>query len=242
MKVIVFAFLMFSMLTSFSQEDKFAKQSVAFANVLINDEPLDQIGELFNDSLNNDSLILKLTKLRAFLRPNRDRIKFFTVRLDNVLPYYNINLHDPLTLEMFGDVRILFNNEDDVLIDKWMFFEEVEEVEHEIELEENLSTIAEMRPPPIIGNSPKPLSKEEYFLSLSEDKRKSQWVKWTKSQIKKEEEKCANGIKEMIADYKKVCKCGIKELSKNMNYASFIKQTEYMQGRSISVFYQKNCK
>lgn len=47
------------------------------------------------------------------------------IKVNRPLPQivYNINFHDPKKKEQFGDLRLMFKDDDDYLIDGWVYFD-----------------------------------------------------------------------------------------------------------------------
>ena len=84
----------------------------------------------------------------------------------------------------------------------------------------------------------KPLSNSDYYDLLCTDKHSGKWIAWTKEQSNLQIDKCYKELQAQT-NSNKICTCGIEHLSKNMNYSTFIKSSEYQQGKAISTFYEK---
>ena len=123
MKRLLIATFILCSFSVFSQTDKFENQSLKFAKMIIQSNSISEIEKLLNDSLHGDLLSNDILLTRKHLIEFSDRIEFYVVKINAPIPIYNINLHDPKALEQFGDLRIMFTNEKDLLIDKWKFFE-----------------------------------------------------------------------------------------------------------------------
>lgn len=135
-------------LSGSSQTDSYANQALKFSKAVVN--VTDSLGvlRLLNDSLVSESTFTEIEFVRGQLGNNSSRIQFYLVKVDTQVHLYNINLHDPSTREQFGDFRVLFNNEEDFLIDKWKYFPSNESKKNEEEIIQPLNIPAPPPPPP----------------------------------------------------------------------------------------------
>jgi hypothetical protein len=144
MKHLLLSVTLLVALLGYSQQDKYANQALKFAEQIVNSDDTVEVLNLLSDSLKSDSDIQEIAFVRGQFKDNRKRIQFYIVKIEAPTPLYNINLHNPTTLEQFGDFRIHFKNEDDILIDEWLYLPEQDsrKLDGQIKLPEN------MPPPP----------------------------------------------------------------------------------------------
>ncbi len=133
MQGILITLTIFFSISTFCQSDKFASKSIEFVKLIVESADIDEVKVLLNDSLHGEELMVEIKSIREKLMPNTKQIQYYIVKIDAPIPLYNINLHDPNKKEQYGDFRIMFSNENDVLIDKFNFFEnqEIEKADDE---------------------------------------------------------------------------------------------------------------
>lgn len=132
----------FYSLSAFSQSDKFANKSLEFVKLIVESADIDKVIVTLNDSLNGDELIEEIKSIREKLKADSEHIQYYMIKVDAPIPLYNINLHNPKKKEQYGDFRIMFSNENDVLIDKFKFFEN-----QELEIDDDME-MPDFPPPP----------------------------------------------------------------------------------------------
>lgn len=107
------------------KNDPYVSICFKFSEDLNSDFELSKLKKYFANDLRTDSLLTILSSCRLELEKNRDRISYYITRFERTnLFFYNISLDDPETKESFGQIRIMFKDNKDYLIDDWIYFRE----------------------------------------------------------------------------------------------------------------------
>lgn len=107
------------------KNDPYVSICFKFSEDLNSDFELSKLKNYFANDLRTDSLLTILSSCRLELEKNRDRISYYITRFERTnLFFYNISLDDPETKESFGQIRIMFKDNKDYLIDDWIYFRE----------------------------------------------------------------------------------------------------------------------
>jgi len=105
--------------------DPYATFSVNFIKS-INKKTIQKLKENFNDSLQNDSLIGELERFKADMLMYSGKLEYHTVKIDKPYNYYVITIYNHDLKEQFGELRLVFYDEKDFLIDDWVYFNKSE--------------------------------------------------------------------------------------------------------------------
>ena len=120
-----YTILLFGILFSslgYSQVDEYKATAEEFVRRIKDSASISEIEVMLNDSLHGEDLVQQIHLIREELKSTHGRIWFYTIKVSAPMPLYNINLHNPKKRGTYGDIRIMFTNEDDLLIDKFQFF------------------------------------------------------------------------------------------------------------------------
>ncbi|WP_319501665.1 hypothetical protein [uncultured Draconibacterium sp.] len=118
------------------KDDPYAKICFKFSQHLNSDTEISELVKYFDDIQKTDSLKIKLYKCREKLKTNRDNIEYYITKFDRPnLVFYNVNLNNPAEKLTFGDLRIVFKDKKDFLIDDWIYLGETASNDNEDENE-----------------------------------------------------------------------------------------------------------
>lgn len=115
----------FFALTAFAQEnniDPYAEFSLNFIKSINTETKIADLVKNFDDSLKTDSLRIKLKIFKDEILKYKSRSEYYIVKIDRPFMFYNINIHDPKSKTLFGDLRLVFRDNVDFLIDDWIYF------------------------------------------------------------------------------------------------------------------------
>lgn len=118
------------------KDDPYAKICLKFSQDLNSEINISELVKYFDDSQKTDSLKIKLSKCREDIKKYSDKIEYYITKFDRPnLVFYNVNLHNPKEKLTFGDLRIVFKDNKDLLIDDWIYLKETNTTDDEDESE-----------------------------------------------------------------------------------------------------------
>lgn len=103
-------------------DDSLFNSCSRFLDLLKNESTLDELETFFSQEI-KDQPAQKI-KLQEFLKQVEtyiERVEFYVVKINRDYPFYNINFHDPINKEDFGDLQLIFHDNKDDLIDEWNY-------------------------------------------------------------------------------------------------------------------------
>lgn len=116
--------------SGFSQnlnDDPYAKICFKFSKDLNSEIEISELVKYFDDSQKTDSLKFKLSECIDEIKINREKIEYYITKFDRPnLVFYNVNLYNPKEKLTFGDLRIVFKDKKDFLIDDWIYLKETD--------------------------------------------------------------------------------------------------------------------
>ena len=115
--------------TAVAQEtimDEHARFATLFVMSIDSATTLDDLLKHFDDSLNSDTLRIQLDLFKSEILKCKSRAKYYTMKApgSGSKLVYNVNIHDPKTKTIFGNLRLVFKNNSDFLILDWKYFRE----------------------------------------------------------------------------------------------------------------------
>ena len=115
-----------SSLASVAQENNFSQHRIfamSFVKSIDSTSAIEELAKHFNKSLNPDTLLKKLKHLKFEILKHKSTAQFYTMASKGSGSGFlvNVNLNDPETKTLFGDLRLHFTDETDFLIDKWVY-------------------------------------------------------------------------------------------------------------------------
>lgn len=120
--------------SGFSQnlkDDPYAKICFKFSKDLNSEIETSELVKYFDDSQKTDSLKFKLSECRDEIKKNREKIEYYITKFDRPkLVFYNVNLYNPKEKLTFGDLRIVFKDKNDFLIDEWIYLKETDAIDN----------------------------------------------------------------------------------------------------------------
>ncbi|MDF1548521.1 MAG: hypothetical protein P1P88_11915 [Bacteroidales bacterium] len=117
------------------KEDPYAIFCLNFVRLINSETTIDGLMFNFNPALRNDSLRIKLADFKSEIVRYKSSAHYYLVKFNRPsLFFYNIFIHDPDKKLSFGNLRLVFFNTDDFLIDDWIYFKETDEEIKEEEL------------------------------------------------------------------------------------------------------------
>ena len=104
------------------KDDPYANICLKFSQDLNSDIKISELLKYFDDSQKTDSLKIKLIACRKDIKRHRDKVEYYITKFERPnLVFYNINLNNPYEKLTFGDLRIVFKDQNDFLIDDWVY-------------------------------------------------------------------------------------------------------------------------
>ncbi len=118
------------------QDDPQAKICLKFSQDLNSEIKISELVKYFDDSQKTDSLKIKLSECREDIKTQRAKVEYYITKFDRPnLVFYNVNLHYSKEKLTFGDLRIVFKDNKDLLIDDWIYLKETNITDDEVESE-----------------------------------------------------------------------------------------------------------
>lgn len=147
--VILSSFLL--ALSAYSQVNSVESYEEFCRNFILSIDETTEIDELetyFDERLQSATLRSKLEIFKSEIVKYKSRSEYYIIKVDNPLLFYNIHVYDPDTKESYGNLRLLFEDQSDYLIDDWIYLIEQKELESMDSNLEELSPIEYSNPLP----------------------------------------------------------------------------------------------
>ncbi len=131
-------------------KDEYAEIGLKLLKYTTKETSIEELEKYFDPSLRTDSLRKELSIFKSEVIKYQDRAEHYLVKMNDTFPnmVYNINIHNPKKKEIFGDLRLMFKDNTDYLIDGWIYFPSRDEPKIDKSDFEGISPITKSVPPP----------------------------------------------------------------------------------------------
>lgn len=86
------------------------------------------------------------------------------------------------------------------------------------------------------------MSPAELDADYRKDKLSSTLKDWSKAEVKAFKKECEQEVKGKVADPRSFCSCAQPVVAANLNYSTFMDQSEYQRGRAQGYLTRATCK
>lgn len=121
MKPFLILLFIISKLTCFGQKDQFSAQALEFTKQLTLKTDSIHFNTFLSDSLINEEFFKEVELIRTQIKPQE--MAFHIAKVSRDLLLYTIVVDNKQSAKQLGEFRVLFEDNSDLLIDKWMFTE-----------------------------------------------------------------------------------------------------------------------
>jgi len=129
--------------------DPYASVGLSLIKSIDSKTKAEDLESYFDSSLHGDLLKEELTAFINEVLPIIETADFYTTKINYPGRAYNTNIHNPVKVISYGDLRFLFKDEKDFLIDDWKYIKKEKQNESPGEMEVK---IPPPPPPPPGGN------------------------------------------------------------------------------------------
>lgn len=153
-KILAFIFSTFFTVSGFSQinsNEDYEEFCYSFISSTLSNKNIDELEKHFDDNLKSESLRENLEIFKSEIIKCDSRSEYLLSIIDRPFLFYNINIYDPKTGSSFGNLRLVFKDQDDFLIDDWIYLidqNKLESIDSELEELPPASFSNPLPPPP----------------------------------------------------------------------------------------------